>query len=214
MTTAATSATDSAATRPLGPWRAAAAGWRVFVPTVSINALVQGALVLGDPIPALSGGFALLVAVSLSSIVFMVWLATCAAAASVAGRSRIAPLTGRGRVVLALSFAVAVVAVGGAVVHPLLPVVILLLAAFVLPAVASGGSTVSGFAAVAAFPLYYLLAVLIFGVVSALSWVIALVLGLFVTGAAALTWLWFGVVLVVLLCIFSSLYRRSGRLAR
>ena len=203
---------EAEATRRVGPWRAMASGWRVFIPAVVIDAAVQGMSVLGDPVPSLSWGFWLLVGASLLSVVLMVWGVSSAAAAAVTGRPRSAFSNARRQwSTLVLSLLVAVIAVGAAVLQPLLPVLVLLLAAFVLPAVSAGGTVRSGFTAVAAAPVRYLIAVIGFVVLVVLSWVVALVLGLFVTGpvAAGVTWLWFGLALVVVLCVFSSLYRRS-----
>jgi hypothetical protein len=198
----------------VGLWRALASGSRIFLPVVAVNAVLQALMVLGDPVPAASWTFGLLVVGSLLVMVVSIALMTGAAIAAVDGHPRTAlSRAGQRPSVAAWVLGLAVLALAGAVVNPLIAPLVLLLGTFVLPAVAAGARhpVVAGFGAVARRPLLYLLAVAGFLILIALSWLLALVLGFFVTGflGALATWVWFGAVAAVVLCLWCVLYRRA-----
>ncbi len=191
-----------------GMWRAWARGWRVLVPLILVVAVIQSATVLGNPEPAPDWIFALLVTASLVVTIAAVAIASEAALAGVDGRPIRAPGS---RLVLwsaVIVVAVTLVAVLLAVVTPLAIVVALLL----LPAVADGQrNPLHGLVVFTRHPVRGVVFALVAVVVLALSWVVALLFGFFVTGpiASGLTWLWFGLVGTLLLCAAASLYRRA-----
>jgi hypothetical protein len=192
-----------------GMWRAWARGWRVIVPLIVVVAVIQSATVLGNPEPAPDLLFSLLTAASLVVTIGAVAIAAEAALAGVDGRRMSAP---GGRLVLwsaAIVLGVTVVAVLLAVVTPLAIVLALVL----LPAVADGQrNPLHGLVVFTRRPGRAVVFTLVALLVIALSWVVALLLGFFVTGplAAGVTWLWFGLVSTLLLCGATSLYRRAS----
>ena len=191
-----------------GMWRAWARGWKVFVPLIVVVAVIQSATVLANPQPAPELLFSLLVAASLVVTIGAVAIATEAALAGVDGRPIHAPA---GRVLLWTS----VIVVAVVVVSVLLAVVTPLAIAFalvLLPAVADGRrNPLHGLVVFTRHPGRAIVFALLALLVIALSWVVALLLGFFVTGplAAGVTWLWFGLVGTLLLCAATSLYRRA-----
>ena len=197
----------------VGMWSAAASGWRIFVPVVVGDAAAQALLVASDPVPELSWGFAGLVAGSLLAVLLAVWLTVCVASAAVDGLPRQGVARARQRpLVLAWAAGFGALAIGAAVLQPLAAPLALILGAFVLAAAAAGDrSPAAGFRPIMRAPVRYALAVLAALVAAAVTWALALVLGLFVTGvlAAAWTWLWFGLISTLALCLWCSLYRRA-----
>lgn len=198
---------------PTGTWRAVARGWRVLVPAILGNAAVQALLVIGDPVSAPDPAFAARVAASAVALVLTIAVVTVGALAAVdgrppaggRGRRRLAPVAGWTAVLGILAGAASVLAVW------LGPVV--LLGGLLLPAVAAGpGNPLPPtLRAVRAHPGRAVTILLGFGLLAAVSWVFALLLGLLVTGpiAAAATWVWFGAAATVLLCAGAALLRRG-----
>lgn len=191
-----------------GMWRAWAREWRVLIPLTVVVAVIQSATVLGDPEPAPDWIFALLVTASLVTTIAAVAIASETSLAGVDGRPVRAP--GGGLVLWS-----AVIVLGVAVVAVLLAVVTslaIVLALVLLPAVADGQrNPLHGLVVFTRRPVRAVVFVLVALLVIALSWVVALLLGFFVTGplAAGVTWLWFGLVGTLLLCAATSLYRRA-----
>ena len=199
-------------TSRVGFWWALRSGWRGFVPAVIGHAVLQGVLVLGDPVPAVSWPFALRAVTSVLAIVVLVWLVVCWASTAVDGGSRSGWSLARHRTsLLVWAAALGLVAVAAALVNVLLAPVTLVLAAFVLPQVAAGARNPAAAAleSVRAAPLHTVGAVLTLAVLVVLGAVAALLLGFFVTGvlAAVVTWLWFGASIVVVACAFATLPR-------
>lgn len=164
---------------------------------VAVNAVVQALLVIGDPDVTASPVFVVLVAVSVLSVLVTGVL-----------------ISGRPSVRLVLWVAgILVVTALVAVVAPWAVVVPLLGAAF-LPAVAAGEArpVAATLRALRGRVGGSVLAVLGLVVIVAVGWVVALVLGFFVTGFVAdlLTWLWFGASAVVIIRSFERLSRRGA----
>ena len=194
---------------PVGMWRAVARGARVFLPALLGLVAVQVLLLLSNPVPALNWGFVALTVGSLLAVVLATTLSASAAVAAVSGGpSGIRTVPAVFGWALLTGLLTAVVAVAEL---PLTPVV-LLLAIPGLPALAAGQPVMTGYRRIARLPWHYLFAALLTVALMVLSWALALVLGVFLTGllAAAALWLWLGVCLIVLLCLFSSLYRRAA----
>lgn len=186
--------------------RAVLAGWRVFLPVVLLTAVAQALLVLADPVPAVGWSFA---GLALASFAVVVAAITLIAAA------------GAGRVRPALPVWVAglgLVIGAAAVLSPWLAPPLLLVGALVLPPVADGAPRPvrTAFRAFRVIPARAVAGLLVLLVVAVLSWAAALLSGLLVTGplSAAVTWLWFGVLAVLVLGWSTALYRRAADLSR
>ena len=199
------------ADRTVGAWEAAFVGWRVFVPVVLANAGLQALLVRSDPVPALTTPFVLLLLGSVAAVVVAVWLVVGAAAATVDGRPAWRAAVGR-PVVLGWLAGLGLVAVAASLLTVWLLPVVLAVGGFLLPPAATGESVVAGVLRTwrhDAIRSAVLLVVAL--VVAALSAVVALLLGLFVTGwlSAGLLWLWLGAVTVILLCRYCVVAARA-----
>lgn len=184
----------------IGTWRAVLRGWRVFVPVVILNAAVQALLVVGDPEPVADPLFAALVA--LSFVVLVAALALVVAASDGA-------FNWPSGSVLLWSVVVVVAIVGLSFVSPLLVPPAIVAAAL---SSAAADHPWRGFIVFRHRPVRSILAILVALVIVAVGWVVSLLLGFFVTGALAsgITWLWFGVTGVVLVCWFGARYRRAS----
>lgn len=175
--------------------------YRWFAPVIVGSAILQTALLAADPVPEVRWGFAALFVCSLLGVIAMVWLTVQVASGGMAHW--------RAGLVWSAGF-VLVAAVVGIFAIWATPIV-LLLGLIVLPAAAAGMSNplVVGFTPLRRSPVRY--AALLVGalVAIALTWVVALVLGFFVTGlvAAFVTWIWLGLVLSAAFSGFASAYR-------
>jgi len=169
----------------------------LLVAIVVANAVVQGLLILGDPVPAGDLGF---VALALASVVALV-LAAWAALGVLTGAWKLSGLAWVAAAVLVTSVL--------SVLLPPLALVGLVLALIVVPAGAAG-NPLDGFRAFRRTPVRHVLAILVVVVVCVMAWAVALLLGLLVTGVAAsvATWLWFGLLGVLVLGAWVTLLRR------
>ncbi len=168
--------------------RVLARTWRSWTVVVVGNALVQGLLVLGDPMATTSWAFAARVLVSAAAV-----LLTVAFLVAVARSGALGARTGRpSGALLGWTTGLGVLVGAVAVVYPWVVPVLLVLGVVPLTAVAERAPLGYG-----AGPLRHprpALTVVAFVLLATLGWPVALVLGFFVTGpvAAAATWLWFG----------------------
>ncbi|CAN5452165.1 hypothetical protein BH10ACT7_BH10ACT7_25100 [soil metagenome] len=191
-----------------GTWDAVGRGWRAFAPAVLVGAAAQAALVVGDPEPAGNPVFAVLAIVSFVAVTASVVVVAGGALAATDRR----PMRITGSLVL-WSVVLVLVMVAASVIAAPLVLLAVLLALLLLPAAADGRANPfgSGFAVFRGGALRAVGAMLVALLLLLASWAIAFALGFFVTGvlASAITWLWFGIVGVVLLCWFSARYRRA-----
>lgn len=183
--------------------------WIVALVTVVVGAVLQAATAV--PGVGLVSTAQLVLETSVSVIALVLELALLAwAARSIASREPLGRLSGR----LVLWALLVVVATGVVAVVLAAALVLVLLAALcVLPAAAAGeGNPLAGFRVFRRTPLRSIGAALVVALVGALSWVAALVSGLFLAGALGglAMWLWFGLVLLLLLVWWS---RRIARAA-
>ena len=189
-------------------WGAVARGWRVFAPAVVGGAAAQAALVVGDPKPLAGVGFALLVAASALVLAASVTVIAAGALSAVDRQRWRVP----GTLVL-WSVVMVVVAFAASLLASPLVLLAILLALLVLPAAADGRSNPfpAGFAVFRHGAARTIGALVVALLLLLLSWLVALLLGFFITGpiAAGLTWLWFGVVGVILSCWFTVRCRRA-----
>lgn len=192
----------------MSTWRIVARGWRVFVPVVLINAVVQAATVAPALTPVPGAGF---LALAVGS-----FLAFSAALAAVAAAARAAVTGGRmpwPHWWVWIGSALAVLAVtASALLSPLAVPVAAVLALVVVPGIAAG----DGLAGVRVFARRPWRAILLaIGSLLAIVvlWIAALLLGFFVTGAIAAfaTWLVSGAVAVMLVCAWTSLVSEPAR---
>ncbi|MGU3432395.1 hypothetical protein ACNHUS_05210 [Actinomycetes bacterium M1A6_2h] len=162
---------------------------------VVLVVFVQTLLVVGDPVPTLSWAFVARAVASFVSVVLAFWIGF-----------------GGGRRVLGWTAALAALAVVAAVANPFLPVLVAVAGLLVLPVVADGAAVTSVGRTITGAPLRFVVALLVFVLAVAVTWAVALVLGLFVTGpiAAGLTWLWFGLVATAVVAQWSSLRRHAS----
>ncbi|MGU3647071.1 hypothetical protein ACLBXX_19105 [Microbacterium sp. C23T] len=200
-----TAGSTVAGTPRMGAGRIAVRGWRIFVPVVIGNALVQALTTAPFLTPAMDAGFVLLAVASAAALVASTALIVAHARAAVEPtRVRLT-----WRLVVAASVTVIVVGVVAVVALPAMPVA-LALAFVVLPGVARGG-VLSGFRVFGVAPGRAIALTLVTLVAIVLLWVGALLLGFLITGpvSAALVWVAFGAVAVVLTAAWTALGRRG-----
>lgn len=175
------------------------------LPIVVALPLAQAALVLPSATPALDVGFVALALLSFAATVVAAWLLATgvwAATSSTPWRLRLRALV--------WTLALAVVVAICAVLNPLLAVPALVLAAFVLPAAAAGDAR-DGLRVFRRHPGRNIALAAGCLVLVVLGWLVALMTGLFVTGALAALLCWFGFALAgtIALTAGSALLRRG-----
>ncbi|MTD13616.1 hypothetical protein GIS00_06620 [Nakamurella sp. YIM 132087] len=186
-------------------------GWPVYLGAGLGLVVLQTLLIIGDPIAEVGWGFGLRVLASFLVVVLAVSAVVAAATDAAAGE----PAAVRRPTMLFWVAGFGLLAIGAAVLSPWLVSVVLLLGVMVLPAVAVAAPVGSAFRAIGRVPLRAVLAVLGFVLLAVISWVLALMLGFFVTGlaGAALTWLWFGLLLVLVQRWWCGIYHRGSAVA-
>lgn len=180
--------------------RLLARGWRVFVPVVILNALVQAATVLPFLTPGSDLVFVLL---ALASAVALVISAVLTAAQAVRDSRLHLPWS------LWVAASLAVIAIGASALLSLpLILVTLTLAFIVLPGVAAGRPW-AGLRAFGSAPLRAIGMTILTVLILIALWIVALLLGFLITGAvsAGLTWLLFGAAGVWLACAWTTVMR-------
>ena len=191
----------------MSAWGLLGRTWRMWVPIALLNTVLQALLVVPFATPAASVVFVLLVLASLAGVVASVALIAAALRSALAG-SRRWPTWGEWLAVLLLTVAVS----ASALVAAWLVIPTLAVAAIMLPAVFGVPQrTAWGFGLFAQAPLRGVLLTLMTLALAALLWFAALMFGFFVTGwvGAALTWLVFGLVGVVVLASWFATPRRD-----
>ena len=179
--------------------------WRAHAAVIVGNAAAQTALVAANPVPQARWGFGALAAASLFALVAAVWLTVQAA---IGGREH-------WRAGLAWSAGVVLLAAAAAVLLPLATPVILIVGLLVLPAAADGehNPVAAGLRTLRQAPLRATLALIGAAAAIATTWLVALLLGFFLTGtpAAFATWLWAGLAMTVVVRGFAGVrHVRSG----
>lgn len=171
--------------------------YRMFVPIIVGSAVLQTALLAADPVPEARWSFAALVVCSLLGVIAAMWLTVHVAVGGLQ----------HWRAGLAWSAGIVVLSAVAGLFAPWATPIVVLLGLIVLPAAAAGASNpvAAGFAPLRRSPIRCV--AMIFGALVAVgvTWIVALVLGFFVTGliAAFATWLWIGIVLSVALVGFA-----------
>lgn len=191
-------------------WRALAAGWRVHVPVVVGNAVVQALTTAPFLTPGASFWFVVLAIASYLAFTAALALTAAQARAAADGRGFGPPSAALWSIAGLLVLLVSAVSLLSLLAVP----VVAALALIVLPGAAARPATLlGGFRAFREAPVRAALLALLTIVVVVLLWAGGMLLGLFVTGwpAAGLTWLGSGVVVVVLLAAWTSLAVRHRR---
>lgn len=192
----------------MSAWALLARTWRVWVPVVLTNTVVQALLVAPFVTPAASVPFVALVLAAIAGIVGGLALVGASLRAALAGSRAGLPSWIETLAVLLLVLAVS----GSALVAAWLVIPAIAIAAIMLPAVFGiAGRSAWGFAIFARAPLRSILLTVLTLALAALLWFAALMLGFFVTGwvGAALTWLAFGVVGALVLAAWFATPRRD-----
>ena len=185
-----------------------ARAWLVLLAAVVVGALLQGASAIPGLGTAAAGWFAAQVVASVVVLVAEVAVLAWAARA-IALRSALGRLTAT---LVAWSAIVVVVTAAVAVVLPFaVPLVLVVALCLLVEAAAGGRNALRGLRVFRRTPLRAVLSALVVVVAAALSWVVALVAGFFLTGAlgGAVTWLWFGAVAGLLLVRWTRLAVRA-----
>lgn len=173
--------------------------WKFAAPALVVNAGVQAALVAPQAAPGPNWVFVALAVLSFASAT--VTLAIIASA--VAGKGwPTAAVLGWAAVSMLVVFAAAVLS-------PALAAVGALVGLVTLPAATETGRPLTGFSVYSRRPSRAVLTSIGMLAVALVAWLVALLLGFFVTGvlAAAATWLVFGIVAIFMLHVFTRLFR-------
>lgn len=191
----------------MSAWALLGRTWRLWVPVVVVNTALQALLVAPFVTPAASVAFVALVVAALAGVVASVAL-VAAAFRSALGCGGRWPTWGEWLAVLLLTVAVS----ASSLVAAWLVIPALAVAAIMLPAVFGVPQrTAWGFGLFARAPLRGILLTLVTLALAAALWFAALMFGFFVTGwvGAALTWLVFGLVAVLVLASSFATPRRD-----
>lgn len=199
------------ATALIRMWR----GWRVVIPVVIVNAVIQSLLLLGQPRPYLTLTFVLLALVSFA--VFTVAFGAVTAAAlqastgSVSVANAVAQVRARALPLFAWGLALALVVTFGFALYVIPGLVVLALTPYVLIAVVDGqrNPLLVNFRAIGLRWGRWLVTVVVVGVVLGALWLLANVDGFFIGGplGALVGWLVLGLVSSWLICAWVLVYR-------
>lgn len=191
--------------------------WKIVVPTIVINALVQALLVLPDPVPGQNWWFWPLILISFLALVKSYHVVASAVFLVIDGSDgpawRAVIWSLRRRLLLLLAWAVAllVVVVIGLSLYLVPGLIVILLTPFVLLAVVDGHSRplATNVATIRDRWGRWLLTSIVMGILCAMLWVPFGLNGFFVTGAPAalIAWLVLGVVASWFITAWALIYR-------
>ena len=199
------------ATALLRMWR----GWRILLPVIVVNALIQGLLVSPGVLPYLTPAFVVLALVSLVmlAVSFTLVAATMLQASTgpVSVRQVLAVTRRRWLPLSAWSIALVVVVTLGLALYVLPGLVLLAITPYLLLAVVDGKPRplAVNFAVLRARWGRWLITVIAIGVISLVLWLLSALDGFFVTGflGAIIGWLGIGLVSGWLICAWALVYR-------
>lgn len=192
-------------------WRA----WRVLLPVVVVNALVQGILLLSGVLPYLTIVFVLTALLSFAILVASFGLIAAAMLQAVEGPvstgAAVDTLRDRTWPLLAWSLGLVLVAIAGFALYIVPGFVILALTPYLLLAVIDGqrNPIAVNFRTIGARWGRWLVTVAIMGVICFVMWFLSALDGFFVTGApgAIIAWLALGLVAAWFTCAWALIYR-------
>lgn len=192
-------------------WRA----WRILLPVVVINAVVQGILLLSGVLPYLTIVFVLTALLSFVILVASFGLIAAAMLQAVEGPvsagAAVDSLRARTWPLLAWSLGLVLVAIAGFSLYVVPGFIILALAPYLLLAVVDGkrNPLAVNFRTIAARWGRWLVTVVLMGVLCFGLWFLSALDGFFVTGApgAIIAWLVLGLVSAWFVCAWALIYR-------
>ena len=192
-------------------WRA----WRVLLPVVVVNALVQGILLLPGVLPYLTIAFVLTALLSFVILVASFGLIAAAMLQAVEGPvsagAAIDTLRDRTWPLLAWSLGLVLVAIAGFAIYVVPGFIVLALTPYLLLAVVDGqrNPIAVNFRTIGARWGRWLITVVIMGAICFIMWFLSALDGFFVTGApgAIIAWLVLGMVSAWFTCAWALIYR-------
>ena len=192
-------------------WRA----WRLLLPVVIVNAVVQGILLLSGALPYLTVVFVLTALLSFVILVASFGLIAAAMLQAVEGKvsagAAIDTMRARTWPLLAWSLGLVLVAIAGFALYVVPGFIILALTPYLLLAVVDGkrNPLAVNFRTIGARWGRWLITVVLMGVISFLMWFLSALDGFFVTGApgAMIAWLVLGLVSAWFVCAWALVYR-------
>ena len=192
-------------------WRA----WRVLLPVVIVNAVVQGILLLSGVLPYLTVVFVLTALLSFVILVASFGLIAAAMLQAVEGPvsagAAIDTLRARTWPLLAWSLALVIVAIAGFALYVVPGLIVLALTPYLLLAVVDGkrNPLAINFRTLGARWGRWLVTVVLMGVICFVMWFLSALDGFFVTGApgAMIAWLLLGLVSAWFTCAWALIYR-------
>ena len=192
-------------------WRA----WRVLLPVVVVNALVQGILLLSGVLPYLTIAFILTALLSFVILVASFGLIAAAmlqaVVGSVSGGAAFATLRARALPLLAWSLGLTLVTIVAFALYIVPGFVILAVTPYLLLAVVDGqrNPIAVNFRTIGARWGRWLITVVIMGVLCFGVWFLSALDGFFITGApgAVIAWLALGLVSAWFICAWALIYR-------
>ena len=192
-------------------WRA----WRVLLPVVVVNAVVQGILLLSGVLPYLTIVFVLTALLSFVILVASFGLIAAAMLQAVEGPvsagAAIDTLRARTWPLLAWSLGLVLVAIAGFALYVVPGFIVLALTPYLLLAVVDGkwNPLAINFRTLGARWGRWLVTVVLMGVVCFVMWFLSALDGFFVTGApgAIIAWLLLGLVSAWFTCAWALIYR-------
>jgi hypothetical protein len=192
-------------------WRS----WRVLLPVVVVNALVQGILLLSGVLPYLTIVFVLTALLSFVILVAAFGLVAAAMLQAVEGPvsagAAVDTLRDRTWPLLAWSLGLVLVAIAGFAVYVVPGFIVLALTPYLLLAVIDGqrNPIAVNFRTIGARWGRWLITVVIMGAICFIMWFLSALNGFFVTGApgAIIAWLVLGLVSAWFTCAWSLIYR-------
>ena len=192
-------------------WRA----WRLLLPVVIVNAVVQGILLLSGVLPYLTIVFVLTALLSFVILVASVGLIAAAMLQAVEGPvsagAAIDTLRARTWPLLAWSLGLVLVAIAGFALYVVPGFIVLALTPYLLLAVVDGkrNPLAVNFRTLGARWGRWLVTVVLMGVICFVMWFLSALDGFFVTGApgAMIAWLLLGLVSAWFTCAWALIYR-------
>ena len=192
-------------------WRA----WRVLLPVVIVNAVVQGILLLSGVLPYLTIVFVLTALLSFVILVASFGLIAAAMLQAVEGPvsagAAIDTLRARTWPLLAWSLGLVLVAIAGFALYVVPGFIVLALTPYLLLAVVDGkrNPLAVNFRTIGARWGRWLITVVLMGVICFVMWFLSALDGFFVTGApgAMIAWLLLGLVSAWFTCAWALIYR-------
>lgn len=192
-------------------WRA----WRVLLPVVIVNAVVQGILLLSGVLPYLTIVFVLTALLSFVILVASFGLIAAAMLQAVQGPvsagAAIDTLRARTWPLLAWSLGLVLVAIAGFALYVVPGFIVLALTPYLLLAVVDGkrNPLAVNFRTIGARWGRWLITVVLMGVICFVMWFLSALDGFFVTGApgAMIAWLVLGLVSAWFTCAWALIYR-------